>query len=122
MAYRVSLLCEMHRGIAATRKWPSGGWLRGHMSGLCSGEGSLDIDPSYLSFEQALADYVVLIAHLKQTLASAHSPVIAFGGSYGGMLAAWLRLKYPLSVVVRRFSYAVKIPTVCCGEAFFICG
>lgn len=68
---------------------------------MVAGGDSLAIDPSYLSFEQALADYALLIAHLKKTLQTPNSPVVAFGGSYGGMLASWLRLKYPLSVVVR---------------------
>lgn len=50
----------------------------------------------YLSSEQALADYADLILHLKYTLPGAEkSPVVTFGGSYGGMLAAWFRLKYP---------------------------
>nr|XP_016457960.1 PREDICTED: lysosomal Pro-X carboxypeptidase-like isoform X2 [Nicotiana tabacum] len=49
----------------------------------------------YLNSQQALADYAVLIRSLKQNLSSESSPVVVFGGSYGGMLASWFRLKYP---------------------------
>lgn len=58
-------------------------------------------DPQHLGFltsQQALADYVVLIAELQRPQRRS-SPVVAFGGSYGGMLSAYLRLKYPASVV-----------------------
>lgn len=51
---------------------------------------------SYLSVEQALADYVEIILYLKPQYNEA--PVIAFGGSYGGMLAGWIRMKYPFVV------------------------
>ncbi|KAJ3679173.1 hypothetical protein LUZ60_017184 [Juncus effusus] len=49
----------------------------------------------YLTSTQALADYAILIRSLKQNLSAETSPVVVFGGSYGGMLAAWFRLKYP---------------------------
>ena len=47
---------------------------------------------TYLSAEQALADYAQFLYHLKST---GTGPVIAMGGSYGGMLAAYIRIKYP---------------------------
>uniref|UniRef100_A0A2P2HZL6 Lysosomal Pro-X carboxypeptidase n=2 Tax=Hirondellea gigas TaxID=1518452 RepID=A0A2P2HZL6_9CRUS len=50
----------------------------------------------YQSSMQALADYAELITFMKQQYEHAeHSPVVVFGGSYGGMLAAWMRIKYP---------------------------
>ncbi|XP_076749843.1 lysosomal Pro-X carboxypeptidase [Xylocopa sonorina] len=49
----------------------------------------------YLTSQQALADYVYLIQHFRSKLKYKHSPVILFGGSYGGMLSAWMRIKYP---------------------------
>ena len=42
-----------------------------------------------------MMDYVELIKHVKQQYNAEDSAVIVFGGSYGGMLAAWLRIKYP---------------------------
>lgn len=63
------------------------------------GEESLSKDPlkvGYLSSSQALADYADLITSIRETVEGAQdSPVIVFGGSYGGMLAAWMRTKFP---------------------------
>ena len=52
---------------------------------------------AYCTSSQALADYAMLVNHLKQNefKNAERSAVIAFGGSYGGMLASWARMKYP---------------------------
>ncbi|KAE8691821.1 putative Serine carboxypeptidase S28 family protein [Hibiscus syriacus] len=49
----------------------------------------------YFNSAQAIADYAEIIMHIKKKLNAFYSPVIVIGGSYGGMLASWLRLKYP---------------------------
>ena len=50
----------------------------------------------WLTMEQALADYASLIYALRAD--GPTSAVVALGGSYGGMLAAWLRMHYPSAV------------------------
>eukprot|EP01061_Rhynchopus_euleeides_P019516 TRINITY_DN32083_c0_g1_i2.p1 TRINITY_DN32083_c0_g1~~TRINITY_DN32083_c0_g1_i2.p1 ORF type:complete len:644 (+),score=248.16 TRINITY_DN32083_c0_g1_i2:36-1967(+) len=49
---------------------------------------------SFCTSAQALADFAELIKYLKGVYTT-NAPVIAFGGSYGGMLTGWMRIKYP---------------------------
>ncbi|KAJ6691470.1 PROLYLCARBOXYPEPTIDASE-LIKE PROTEIN-RELATED [Salix purpurea] len=49
----------------------------------------------YFNSAQAIADYAEIIIDIKKTFQAENAPVIVIGGSYGGMLASWLRLKYP---------------------------
>ncbi|GKV16612.1 hypothetical protein SLEP1_g27232 [Rubroshorea leprosula] len=49
----------------------------------------------YFNSAQAIADYAEILLHIKKKLHAQQSPVIVIGASYGGMLAAWFRLKYP---------------------------
>lgn len=53
---------------------------------------------SYLTVENTLEDYNQLIKFVKQKWGAQDKAVIAFGGSYGGMLAAWMRMKYPQTI------------------------
>jgi len=50
---------------------------------------------SYCTTKEAIADYAHLVRMIKKEFKATSSPVVAFGGSYGGMLAAWMRIRYP---------------------------
>ena len=54
----------------------------------------------YLSSSQALADYASILRSVQAEYAppGGRIPVVAFGGSYGGVLSAFFRAKYPGSV------------------------
>ena len=43
---------------------------------------------------QANADWATIITDLR-TRHAIRAPAVAFGGSYGGMLSGWFRMKYP---------------------------
>jgi len=47
----------------------------------------------YLSIAQALTDYSLLISHLQGKYNTTQT--ITFGGSYGALLSAWMRLRFP---------------------------
>ena len=47
---------------------------------------------TYLTTSQALADYASIVSFLNPNYPK--RPVITFGGSYGGMLSAWMRILY----------------------------
>jgi len=50
---------------------------------------------SFLTVDNTLSDYVELVNQIKKDYQADDKAVIAFGGSYGGMLAAWSRMRYP---------------------------
>mmetsp|Transcript_41376 Transcript_41376/g.81054 ORF Transcript_41376/g.81054 Transcript_41376/m.81054 type:complete len:499 (+) Transcript_41376:89-1585(+) len=55
-------------------------------------------DYTYLSTGQILGDYVQLLDDVRRRYAAEACPAYAFGGSYGGTLAAYLRAAHPEAV------------------------
>lgn len=49
----------------------------------------------FLSSQQALADAAYFLESFKKTVGCKTCPIITFGCSYPGALAAWFRIKYP---------------------------
>ena len=51
----------------------------------------------YLTTEEAMMDFVEFVKFIKKSYCE-DCPVVVFGGSYGGMLASWMRMKYPFII------------------------
>jgi len=75
------LVFAEHRYYGESKPFPSSE-IRDHMD--------------YLTTEQAMADYAGLIMELKAEFdPNEQIAIVGFGGSYGGMLGSWFRMKYP---------------------------
>ena len=76
----------------------------------------------YLSSQQALADVAAIVAHLNAEWAATHGARglkwIHVGGSYGGNMAAWYRLKYP-NLSVGAFAISGPVQAVVDYTGFF---
>ena len=49
----------------------------------------------YLTVEQVMMDFNELAKFIREEYQMQDKACVVFGGSYGGMLAAWLRIKHP---------------------------
>jgi len=68
-----------------------------------------------------MADFAGLISEIKMKQGASKSAVIGFGGSYGGMIASWFRMKYPhlvdgvIAASAPIWSYLGEVPEVDSG-------
>ena len=49
----------------------------------------------FFNLENILMDNARLIEHVRKKYDAENQPVVVFGGSYSGMVATWLRMKFP---------------------------
>jgi len=52
----------------------------------------------FLTVDNTMLDYVALLQSIKKQYGAEQKATIAVGGSYGGMLAAWMRMKFPHAI------------------------
>jgi len=74
-----------------------------------------DLSPAslrLLSSQQALADLAAFLTAMGYTDRSKNGPITVWGGSYGGSLSAWFRLKYPHIAIASLASSAPLEPEV----------
>ena len=87
------LMWELGESMGALLVWAEHRYEPGTHPELCHGRVNCF---AFGTSAQALQDYVSLISRVRtEFLAEPAAPVIAFGGSYGGMLSGWLRIRYP---------------------------
>uniref|UniRef100_A0A672KPH9 Dipeptidyl-peptidase 7 n=1 Tax=Sinocyclocheilus grahami TaxID=75366 RepID=A0A672KPH9_SINGR len=92
----------------------------GFITELAAEQGALVIFAEHvglLTVEQALADYAVMITELKKELGAQKCPVIVFGGSYGGMLSVYMRIRYPNIVAGALAASAPILSTAGLGDS-----
>ena len=64
---------------------------------------------AHLTSEQAMADYATLVRDVLRELRAPDAPVVVFGGSYGGMLATWMRNQVPVHRRRRRRGIRARV-------------
>lgn len=102
--FKAAVVFAEHRFYGMTMPFRDAWTVRMRLKDLSNGkiiqEATRSVDGidklSTMDVRQVIEDYAYAIPQLKSALKlPPNTPVIAFGGSYGGMLTGWLALKHP---------------------------